>query len=62
MVTYYINILQVDPSPFHNFRHSDAEEAASSALGYRPKDIKARFRRGMARRGMGRLKAALAGM
>ncbi|KAF9460879.1 hypothetical protein BDZ94DRAFT_1197036 [Collybia nuda] len=38
----------------------DADKAATIALSYEPKNIKARFRRGMARKAMGRLSAALA--
>lgn len=57
----YINILEADSFSFHNFRYDDAEDAATSALQYEPKNVKARFRRGMARKGMDNLKAALAG-
>lgn len=60
MVTY-INILQADSFSFQNIRYDDAEEAATSALQSEPKNIKARFRRGMARKGMDKLKTALAG-
>lgn len=42
-------------------RYDDAEAAATIALEYDPRMIKARFRRGLARKEMGQLEAALVG-
>ena len=42
-------------------RYNEAEEAATTALQYDPKMIKARYRRGIARKEQNYLKAAITG-